>query len=194
MRVKLIYREEVSYTQASGALADLVFRGNSCFDPNVTGAGGQPMWFDQWASLYQYYLVLGSSVEVTAYMNGGATIYNSRVGIFPSLNSTAYATTDQERAEETPYARIKSVDMCGGAGVGQVVVKNYISTAKLQGIPQTAVNTEHAYEAAVTANPTLTWYWHIVNWVPSGATQSILLNVKITYDVIFHGRAAAAIS
>lgn len=61
---KLRYREQLSFTQLTGALADQVYRPMSLFDPDLTGTGGQPYGFDQWTQFYGYYTVLASGISV----------------------------------------------------------------------------------------------------------------------------------
>lgn len=51
---------------ADAAVAVTQFRANSCFDPNLTGAGHQPRGFDQLMALYESYVVLSSFISVKA--------------------------------------------------------------------------------------------------------------------------------
>lgn len=60
----LRYCDEFSLTTTSGALDHYVFRANSVYDPNQSGTGHQPMGFDQWALLYNQYVVTGSKITV----------------------------------------------------------------------------------------------------------------------------------
>ena len=46
---------------------DFVFRANGCFDPEVTGVGGQPRGFDQYATLYDRYVVTSSKITINAF-------------------------------------------------------------------------------------------------------------------------------
>lgn len=39
------------------------FRANSCYDPDRSGSGHQPRYFDQYAALYEAYEVLGSRIS-----------------------------------------------------------------------------------------------------------------------------------
>lgn len=190
--VKLVYRESVSFS-GSGTLEDNVYRGNSLFDPNLTGAGGQPMGFDQWSALYASYTVMGSTIEVTGQFNSG-TGTGARVGVTPTNFSTVYGTTDYDRAEEQPYTRSCALTM-GAAGIGQSrPLKSYMSTAKMIGVVQPAVQIEDAYGALVSANPTNTWFWHCWTYPPAGGDKSVIVNVKITYFAVFETRNQLAVS
>lgn len=192
--VKLRYRENLAFTQTLGSLADNVYRGNSLNDPDLTGTGGQPIGFDQWAAFYSSYTVLGSKIEVTA-MNSDSTsvIPNTRFGITPTLFSTQFGTTDQERAEELPYAIARSNQM-GAAGVGQGYLKQYMSTAKIWGVVRPSIQIEDGYSALTNASPTDQWFWHVWNYVPSANTQSLQMIVKITYFCVFEARQQLALS
>lgn len=192
LQVKLIYREALTWTQASGNVGDNVYRANSLFDPDLTGTGGQPLGFDQWAAFYFYYTVTGVSVEVTNMCNG-AVINNCRTGITFSILSNAYATTDQDRVEAQPYTTAKSLWM-GNTTSGTSTQKAYMSTAKIMGALPIAVQTEDAFSALVTANPGAPWFMHVWNYVPSLATQSLYQNVKITFHCVFYGRTSLAVS
>jgi len=192
--VKLVYREQLSWTTASGNLGDNVYRGNSIFDPDLTGTGGQPMGFDQWAAFYFSYTVLGSKIEVSSQINGGSAQTN-RMGITPSNLSNAM--TGHEAAEEAPYTKARRLIVgSGGAnnasGGGDLTC--YMSTAKMVGVKREAVQIEDAFGALVTANPTNTWFWHVWNYVPAGDTQSLYQNVKITYYVVFETRQVLGLS
>lgn len=52
-----------SLTTLNGAIYQ--FRANSVYDPDYTGIGHQPMYFDNFASLYTKYRVLSSKITVT---------------------------------------------------------------------------------------------------------------------------------
>lgn len=49
-------------TSGTGLTAKQQFRLNSAFDPDYTGAGTQPYGFDQWATLYNHYVVERANV------------------------------------------------------------------------------------------------------------------------------------
>lgn len=192
--VKLVYREQLSWSTASGNLSDNVYRGNSIFDPDLTGTGGQPMGFDQWAAFYFSYTVLGSKIEVSSQVNSGNAA-TQRMGITPSNLSNAM--TGHEAAEEAPYTKARRLIM-GSGGTGNAAgggdLTSYMSTAKMVGVLRPAVQIEDAFGALVTANPTNTWFWHVWNYVPGTETQSLFQNVKITYYVVFETRQVLGLS
>lgn len=65
-----VYEESINFTALSGADGIYQFRGNGPYDPNYTGTGYQPKWFDQMASFYSKYAVKYVDVSVTWYNQG----------------------------------------------------------------------------------------------------------------------------
>lgn len=59
------YVEYCDLDPAAGTIAVHRYRVNSLFDPDYTGVGGQPMYRDQMAELYNNYVVDGSRIRVT---------------------------------------------------------------------------------------------------------------------------------
>lgn len=63
-RVKLSYHESVGMTSTSGILAFHRFQLNTLFDPDISATGHQPFGRDQWAALYNKYLVTSATIKV----------------------------------------------------------------------------------------------------------------------------------
>lgn len=66
---KLRYVEEITLdasgpTVATNGMAYHTFRANGCHDPNMTGVGHQPHSWDQYKTLYNQYVVLGSKITI----------------------------------------------------------------------------------------------------------------------------------
>lgn len=65
-----------------GVVGKYVFRANSLYDPDFTGVGTQPLLRDQWANIYQNYIVVGSKIVATfATQSTSVTTQNSFVGL-----------------------------------------------------------------------------------------------------------------
>jgi len=60
------YSDLVNLSGASGAAANFVFCANGMYDPNITGTGHQPLYFDQMSAIYNHYTVIGSKITITA--------------------------------------------------------------------------------------------------------------------------------
>lgn len=59
------YFDSFNMTNVGGGTTNYFFSCNSLFDPNFTGAGHQPLYFDQMAAIYNHYTVIGSKIRVT---------------------------------------------------------------------------------------------------------------------------------
>jgi len=89
----------VNYTTAG--LSVQTFRLNSLYDPDETGAGTQPVGFDEIMALYTYYRVEKVRVKITAVSAGSAAIIAAQLsqsGTDPT-QITAMAANNTGRAE-----------------------------------------------------------------------------------------------
>lgn len=66
MLATLTYYDSQTLTSTAGALSQYQFCCNGIYDPNITGAGHQPMYRDQLAAIYNHYTVIGSKITVQA--------------------------------------------------------------------------------------------------------------------------------
>lgn len=63
--VRLRYCEEIALDPDSTAMATYTFSANGMWDPNTTGGGHQPLFFDEYMKSYDHYTVIGSKIKVT---------------------------------------------------------------------------------------------------------------------------------
>jgi len=61
----LKYYEVITNTTNGIGFCYNVFSANGLYDPNVSGAGHQPMYFDQLTAIYNHYHVMASKIKVT---------------------------------------------------------------------------------------------------------------------------------
>lgn len=96
--VKLAYCDSISLDPIAGPdqFVYYIFRANSCYDPDYTGTGHQPMGFDEYMKLYDHYQVKWSSIKVTnmplkAVGNDTPVIWGVHIsdaaGAIPSMNN-----------------------------------------------------------------------------------------------------------
>lgn len=182
VRLILRYGMMTTATTTLGSLYSYQFRGNSVFDPDLSGAGAQPNYFDNWANMYNSYTVLSSRIVVEA-LNLTATNPVS-VGIFPAYNTALPASINDLVGMR--YARQVSIMGTGNAVKSRLT--STMSTSQMFGIPEIAVTADDLYSSVVTTNPAAaqTWYWTLCAQNESGTTSlNLQFRVIIEYDVKF---------
>lgn len=187
LHVKLVYREQFSSAQSPGSnLAELIYQGNSPFDPAGGAGSGQPELWTEWSAMYQRYLCTGSKIDVVSQLNNASTgpntgmtmiTHSPYIGGYASINAMM----------EDPYCRRKAIKANYiGTGMNRQVYS--CSTAKALNRTQANIRDDNDFTALVTANPAIVWYWHVGNFVPGSNDQSLIVDVKITYYVTFYNR------
>lgn len=186
--VKLRYTQTDSFTTTGGISVYNVYHGNSIYDPNYTGGGTQPYFFDQWATLYGKYTVVGSSIRSRMF-NNGAVAMPLEVTVVPSTDGTGYGS--QLLISEQPYATNKQ----GQVSTVAPIIKKYMSTAKILGIHRSQVYDDPACSAAVTTDPATPWFWHVfASPMDNSTTMTILVRTTLTYYVRFFRRTRPGVS
>lgn len=177
MLVKMKYVQLFTLSSAGGNTAHQVFRGNSIFDPDFTGVGGQPMSRDQWQDFYQRYTVTGSSIKVEYNLQASADGIGSIMGIVPV--DTSGAVTGIGQAIELPYS--KHISVPNNQSV-PLVLKNYITTKKKFGYKN--ILQEDDLSATFGANPVEQYFWNVY-MITADALSSSTANcvATITYYV-----------
>lgn len=176
-------------TAVSGVCSNYVFRGNSLYDPDQTGTGGQPKFFDTFCgpadgtgnAPYGAYTVMASKITIDIYPDPTITSANNlfRVYCIPLRGGTASSNnpTNWVDVSERPYIRYKDFGSTGAQNKGRL--KSYAKTKSLFSGMSVLDND---FQAGYASNPTNVWRWciGIINMQNSGLPYAIL-SVKITY-------------
>lgn len=183
----LVYKDIAAASATGGVTAGVyVYKGNGCYDPNLTGVGGQPNRFDEMNAMFQSWRVRWSTIEVRFINNSTSQFLD--IGIAAMVPSAALAQSSTY--VEQPYAKFK---VLGTRGSGREIryIKAYATTKKIFGMRQHDVS----FLGSATADPVNTWHWHIfVQNVDKATAASASLSVKIRYGIEFLNRKAAATS
>lgn len=176
------YCDEIAISPGA-AYGQHTFRGNSCFDPDESGIGHQPLYYDQYAAVYSKYKVVSSRCRVTV-SNYNATA-SCCVVLVPSseiLTATSYLI-----AMEQPYAKRTELIPISTRGGVQSSISSAISTEKVIGLSKMQLASED-YSASTGSTPSSVWYWNIA--VFDVAAVSVRMLVDIEYRVVFYDRRA----
>lgn len=173
---KLRYCEQITLTSTLGAMVSHAFSANGLYDPNLTGTGHQPMGYDQWAGLFNHYVVLGSKLTMRINSDGGL---QGITGVYLSDDTTI------------PYSDgVQIVEAKRGGSVvvanqrNQVSVNGYYSAKKFFNVKDVKDNLARL-GASVTSNPTEQGSYIIYFNTLNGTTESLNIIVQIDYICLF---------
>lgn len=193
MRTILSYMDSKVLTASASAATSNIYRLNSVYDPDYSGAGSQPVGFDNMALLYGRFRVDRVWVEIE-FLPGNATASLAVVGIRNDL--TSVSTTDGLYAlASSPGGTSRS--LTGYAGYGNAApIKACFDLAKLSGIGKPAYKADDRYQSVVTTNPSETQGLCIaVGAVGSAAASSIVAyTIRMRFDVSFFDRVTLPVS
>lgn len=170
-RVMMRYTDYVSLTaQVITPLPTYVFRMNSCFDPDFSFIGHQPLGYDQWKTFYNSYCVIGAKItwqpETTNSVNTPVI-----AGIFLSNNSTVTATSGLTLVEQgnCQYRTFQGVTNANG-GVNKTLVSQRYSARKWHNVKD--IRDVSSQTADVGSNPADAVYGIIFLSAYDGTSQT----------------------
>lgn len=180
--VKLKYAEELHVYDSISHLMNYTFRGNSCYDPNYTGIGHQPMYYDQYSLIYNRYRVMGCKIKVNLInKSAGAAAYV----VLQSGTDHSVSTTMTELLEQSRAHICKTIPV---ASRYPVVIKGYTSTRKALGLNKKQIFDED-FSALTTTNPQQLWYQNLqFQSVDAATLVDVYAMVSVTYYVQFFDR------
>lgn len=177
-RCKLRYSD--TYTYSAFIAQDKVFRLNSVHDPDLTGAGHQPRYYDQLTAIYSYYRVLGCRIRVRALPNDAtANQQNIWVATVASNSPTSLTGIAYYDVGELPFTRSEITNLYGA----RAIYSSYHNVNTIAGVSKLTVMNSQSYRAAVGANPTESVYWHVVAGT-FDATNTV--NCRILIDLEYY--------
>lgn len=179
-RLETTLRYVESYTFGSSATpAAQVWNLNSCFDPNSTGVGHQPSYYDTFSGVYGRYFVKAFKVKVQL-------VQQLNVGVFGVIGYTdqAISSNSVEQISEAKYSMPFFLAPSGSGEASREIELPWMSTGQLMGQPYTEAD-DNMY-AAVGGSPTDTAWGHLKLAAMDGTTTiSVYARVVIHFRVIF---------
>lgn len=178
------YSDIITLTSAAGAVTSNVFRMGSLFDPDSTGTGHQPYYFDQLSALYNNYVVLKSTLKVQFALQPNAIATAQPSG--PSI--VGIATDDDGTLVATP-STILEIPGSKSVFIGNATGGNNIRTLSVDYIPERDLGLsvdDDTVGATVSSNPSQNWYG-VPFFAETGlaSPSSVLCKVEIVYLVRF---------
>lgn len=168
----------IPLTSSSGSLAKYFFSCNGMYDPNITGTGHQPGYFDQIAAIYDHYTVIASKIKVS-FVPGGTASIGFAYGVSVHDDATN-ATTNFTTLMESPTTVGKFYSPFNAAA--PQITKNWNVQASFGNAP--LANDELKGNSATNPFEQQTY----MVWLQStdGSTTSYAdITVEITYTAIW---------
>jgi len=172
------YRDVFSYTSTLGGIANYLWKANGIYDPNTTGGGHQPLYFDQFAALYDHWYVVGSKVRFRILPVPGNTT-NIGVATFVNDDGTVLGT-DITMVAEQHKAKMTSF----GVNVErpQILTLNYSAKKTYGG----TIVGNSKQEGSSSNDPTeLSYYALSFQSLDFATSASINVEVEIDYIVVW---------
>lgn len=110
LKVNLEYVETIKLQAASGVFTTYFFSANGMFDPNLTGTGHQPMYFDQYMALYNHFTVIGSKI-VVRFLRTNDTDPACRVGLLQSDDASYGGSPNLDAIKEATLGKTKIIGL-----------------------------------------------------------------------------------
>lgn len=160
---------------AAGAIANYFFSANGMFDPNQTGSGHQPMYFDQMGALYDHYHVIGSKITVEATTQNN-TFAAGTFGVFLNDDTTNTPATVTGACEQGS-ARYKHFP--ANSNNNQKVKKKWSAKKTFGG----TVLSNTSLQGTTSANPTEQTFYNVF-WGADDLTSNFQLTFIVTIEYI----------
>lgn len=184
LSVELDYVDRFAPAPVSGTNFHQVYALNGLYDPDITGTGHQPLWYDTLTTMYNNYIVTHVDVQILVLDNGtSAAPVQFEMGVCPSYDSSDFASSDPEVLSENRY---------GWAGLMSTHTGNPIDNQyhgrfdlkRLYGLPQhTDLQVYSPSGGSSGSNPSTPWYLHVNGQVIDESTTmaNVYIYVRLLY-------------
>jgi len=181
-----VYADQQSLASVSGALTTYTYRLNSLYDPDFTGSGGQPLYYDTLLGAsggvqpYNSYRVHGAKITVT-FMNPSSSSGSLGYVILRARPSTQPSWGVADAADDfiLPWTKYKLIHINGNSHCIKKM-SMYVPIKKLASLKD--LSDDPAYAASWSSNPAQVIMADL-SYAPidQSSTATIRYTVKITY-------------
>lgn len=177
--VDLKYGFQVTYAGISSFQLQQ-FKANSAFDPDLTGIGHQPRFFDQYSAFYGRYMVLSCRLSTTITNLSDAD--PMLIGVWPAATSSNTISNPSELVEQS-YVKTRLIPLAGG---DPVHLTSFMTTRKMRG---GSVMSDD-FSGTTSSDPSRLWYFN--HYLVNTAAGNVLAEVVavLTMRVKFFKRNA----
>jgi hypothetical protein len=156
--VRLKYVDQFTLNATTASTDNMVFRANSLYDPNYTGAGHQPYGYDQWATLYSSWVVLRATCSFTCTPPNLSTVtpqIDNVILYITKRRTDPTAFVDVNTAIEDPYCA-RYVMTSGYQKQPKLSLS--IDNPLMLGVDRKVYSSSLEYSGGTGSNPTIQTY------------------------------------
>jgi len=178
LKFKHKYASQIDLSPGA-SMSHYLFRANGMYDPDYTGTGHQPMYFDQMSALYNHYTVIGSKIKYTVVPAG--TTVQVPYKVITWINDDAATVGNIDALAENKFAKQR---ICGG-GINptKVVVTNTWSAKKFFG---GSIMANDQLQGSNGADPTEVSYFQLtIRSIDGVSTVNVHVIVEIEYVAVW---------
>lgn len=179
---------------SSGTPATYFMKGNSCYDPDQTGLGGQPRWYDTFCGAqdgtapYGKYQVNASKITVTIWqdpqLTGSSGSVAGLVTIIP-LNGNGSNNAPDNFQEQMMRGFMKRAYINNANSSRPIVLKHFAKTKAVYTGNRIDDNTD--FSGAYNSDPNKLWTWCVqANNVIDAGTGTQLFSCYISIRIKFY--------
>lgn len=180
-RQKLQYSDLINLPAVTGAnISEYRFACNGMYDPDITGTGHQPHYFDQAMQFYDHFTVLGAKITVSGAANDNNTDMMVSIRTSDSGNSLGDAIDIMEN-KRSHYIYVPAYAR-GPNGRWSITQK--FSASKFFGKSKSSIVNSDLYRGNVSGNPTELAYFVIEAWDVTKTAG--LTNTPVTVTVQYY--------
>lgn len=175
--VSLRYVENIDLAPgAVGAAAKYVWRCNGPYDPNMTGVGHQPMFWDTYANMYNHAVVIGAKIRAKVWSESSNTTYGSMVGIKIDDDATISQNVMTVMELKDPLFKVRMMRTNAGGNQAVANITHTYSPKKFFGIKDIKDNRENIGSLTNTT-PSEQAYW-VLFWQHVDGSTTFTSNLK----------------
>ena len=180
LKTTLRYTTVISLASA-GATQSYQFSANGIFDPDLTGGGAQPLYFDQLMGIYDHYTVIGSKIKYTIVPNGNG-LSQAPYRITTWINDdTVTAGTNMDAIAQQIGSKTRICN--GGLNPDKIIVSNKWSAKKWFG---GSILANNDLQGDASKNPTESSVFQLTYRAIDGvSTPTFYVLVEILYVTVF---------
>lgn len=167
-------------TSSTGLYATYRYSCNGLYDPDITGTGHQPMYFDNLMSIYNHYTVIGSKITVKV-VPKSATQGPGALAVFVNDSASTNMTNIGNVFEQSSGSQTRL--LAPGQSGPLVIVKTWSAKQTFGG----SILGNDDLQGNVGANPVEQSYYDIVyqDLTTSPTTATVQVFVELEYTAVF---------